>query len=127
MARLASEVTDVDLGRLKVGWDAGNGAAGEAMALLTKQLGGKHVILNEAIDGNFPAHHPDPTVPKNLEQLQETVAKREAATSASRSTATATASARSMARAASCSATSCCRSWRATCSRTSRAASSSPT
>jgi phosphomannomutase len=73
--RLASEVKDVDLGRLKVGWDAGNGAAGEAMALLTQQIGGKHVILNEVIDGTFPVHHPDPSEPKNLVQLQETVAK----------------------------------------------------
>ena len=75
VARLASEVKDVDLGRLKVGWDAGNGAAGEAMALLTQRIGGKHVILNEVIDGKFPVHHPDPSEPKNLVQLQETVAK----------------------------------------------------
>jgi phosphomannomutase len=39
VARLAGELSDVDLGRLKVGWDAGNGAAGEAMALLTKRIG----------------------------------------------------------------------------------------
>ena len=75
VARLASEVSDVDLGKLKVGWDAGNGAAGEAMALLTKRIGGSHVILNERIDGKFPVHHPDPSEPKNLVQLQETVAK----------------------------------------------------
>lgn len=75
VARLAGELSDVDLGRLKVGWDAGNGAAGEAMALLTKRIGGHHVVLNEAIDGKFPAHHPDPSEPENLVQLQETVAK----------------------------------------------------
>jgi phosphomannomutase len=75
VARLASEVSDVDLDTLKVGWDAGNGAAGEAMALLTKRIGGSHVILNERIDGKFPVHHPDPSEPKNLVQLQETVAK----------------------------------------------------
>jgi phosphomannomutase len=75
VARLASEVSDVDLGGLKVGWDAGNGAAGEAMALLTQRIGGHHVILNEKIDGKFPVHHPDPSEPKNLVQLQETVAK----------------------------------------------------
>ncbi|MBN8897877.1 MAG: phosphomannomutase/phosphoglucomutase, partial [Rhodospirillales bacterium] len=28
-----------------------------------------HIVLNGTIDGTFPAHHPDPTVPKNLEQL----------------------------------------------------------
>jgi phosphomannomutase len=32
-------------------------------------LPGRHTVLNAAIDGRFPAHHPDPTVPKNLEQL----------------------------------------------------------
>ncbi len=54
---------------LKVAWDAGNGATGEIMAELTKRLAGKHIALNEKIDGTFPAHHPDPTVAKNLEQI----------------------------------------------------------
>ncbi|HZS84652.1 MAG TPA: phosphomannomutase/phosphoglucomutase [Stellaceae bacterium] len=59
--------------RLKVAWDAGNGATGEALVKLTAGLPGQHILLNEAIDGRFPAHHPDPTEPKNLAQLQETV------------------------------------------------------
>lgn len=63
----------VDLRGLSVAWDAGNGAAGEAMSALTRGLGGRHVLLNERIDGTFPAHHPDPTEPRNLRQLQETV------------------------------------------------------
>ena len=58
---------------MKVAWDAGNGAAGEVMAALTARLPGQHVLLNEVIDGTFPAHHPDPTVPKNLEQLKSVV------------------------------------------------------
>lgn len=58
---------------LAVAWDAGNGATGEIMARLTARLAGRHVLLNEAIDGTFPAHHPDPTVPKNLAQLIGTV------------------------------------------------------
>ncbi|MCB2082202.1 MAG: phosphomannomutase/phosphoglucomutase, partial [Rickettsiales bacterium] len=58
---------------LKVAWDAGNGAAGEMMARLCQQLPGEHIILNAKIDGTFPVHHPDPTVPKNLAQLIETV------------------------------------------------------
>jgi phosphomannomutase len=32
-------------------------------------LPGQHTVLNGAIDGHFPAHHPDPTVPKNLVEL----------------------------------------------------------
>jgi phosphomannomutase len=31
--------------------------------------------LNETIDGTFPAHHPDPTIPENLVQLQRAVAQ----------------------------------------------------
>ena len=54
---------------LTVVWDAGNGAAGEAMAELTKRLPGRHIALNAEIDGRFPAHHPDPTDPKNLESI----------------------------------------------------------
>jgi len=73
--RLAMELADVDLSGLAIGWDAGNGAAGEAMALLTRKLSGRHVLLHEKIDGTFPAHHPDPTEPKNLVDLQQAVAK----------------------------------------------------
>ena len=54
---------------LKVVWDNGNGSAGDVLAQLVKRLPGQHTVLNGTIDGNFPAHHPDPTVPKNLEQL----------------------------------------------------------
>jgi phosphomannomutase len=60
---------------LTVAWDAGNGATGEVVQELTARLPGRHVLLNEAIDGTFPAHHPDPTIPENLVQLQEVVAK----------------------------------------------------
>ncbi len=60
---------------LKVAWDAGNGAAGEAMVGVTAQLPGTHILINEDIDGTFPNHHPDPTVEKNLVQLKEAVAR----------------------------------------------------
>ena len=68
---IASE--SVGLKPLKVSWDAGNGAAGEAMKRLTKILPGEHILLNEQIDGTFPEHHPDPTVPENLMQLIKSV------------------------------------------------------
>lgn len=58
---------------LKVAWDAGNGALGEAMAAVVARLPGEHILLNERIDGDFPSHHPDPTVPENLKQLQAAV------------------------------------------------------
>ena len=60
---------------LTVGWDTGNGAAGEVVQELTARLPGGHILLNETIDGTFPAHHPDPTVPENLVQLQRAVAE----------------------------------------------------
>jgi phosphomannomutase len=76
-AYLARLLTDLDMGMkpLSVAWDAGNGAAGEVMVALTKRIPGTHKLLNEAIDGKFPAHHPDPTVPENLVQLQAAVAE----------------------------------------------------
>jgi phosphomannomutase len=71
VARLAA---DFEPGRpLKVAWDAGNGVAGPAMARLAASLPGRHTLLNETVDGTFPAHHPDPTVPETLKQLQATV------------------------------------------------------
>lgn len=57
------------LARLKVGWDAGNGAAGPALEKLAARLPGEHHLLFTEVDGHFPNHHPDPTVPENLEDL----------------------------------------------------------
>jgi phosphomannomutase len=73
--KLVAALDGADISGLKVGWDAGNGAAGEIMARLTAILPGTHKILFEKIDGTFPNHHPDPTEPENLHHLQELVAK----------------------------------------------------
>ena len=54
---------------LKVVWDNGNGAAGDVLKRLVAGLPGEHAILFGEIDGRFPNHHPDPTVPKNLAAL----------------------------------------------------------
>src|SRR5690606_27987354 len=54
-------------------WDCGNGAAGAIVEQLTERLPGTHLLLNTKIDGRFPSHHPDPTVPANLHELQATV------------------------------------------------------
>ena len=77
IARLISDWDGGDR-RLTVVWDNGNGAAGEMLARLVRDLPGRHVVLNGEIDGRFPAHHPDPTVAKNLAQLIEAVAEHEA-------------------------------------------------
>ena len=71
---------DVDIGALEkanlsIGWDAGHGAAGDVIKAVTEKLPGNHVLLYETIDGTFPAHHPDPTVPENLVDLQNTIAQ----------------------------------------------------
>ena len=68
---VARLVKDWDGGdrRLKVVWDNANGAAGEVLARLLKVLPGEHTVLNPEIDGRFPAHHPDPTIARNQEQL----------------------------------------------------------
>ncbi|MGE4480450.1 phosphoglucomutase/phosphomannomutase PgmG [Acidocella sp.] len=58
---------------LKIVWDNGNGAAGNVLKKLVAKLPGKHKLLYAEVDGTFPNHHPDPTVPKNLEALIEAV------------------------------------------------------
>lgn len=55
--------------KLKVVWDPGNGSAGPIVKALAARLPGTHHVINGDVDGNFPNHHPDPTVAKNLEQI----------------------------------------------------------
>lgn len=61
---------------LKVGWDAGNGAAGPALEALAAKLPGEHHLLFTDVDGHFPNHHPDPTVEANLADLRALVAEK---------------------------------------------------
>ncbi len=61
-------------GSFRIGWDAGNGAAGEVIEKLVKLLPGEHHTLFTDIDGNFPNHHPDPTEERNLADLKALVA-----------------------------------------------------
>ena len=61
---------------LRIAWDAGNGAAGPALEELVARLPGEHFTLYTEVDGNFPNHHPDPTVPENLAALQRLVAEK---------------------------------------------------
>lgn len=72
VARLVEEFEDGGK-PLTVAWDAGNGAAGEVMTALTRRLPGRHLTLFADIDGSFPNHHPDPTVPETLGDLRATV------------------------------------------------------
>jgi phosphomannomutase len=68
----------LDLHDLNIVWDAGNGAAGEIIDMLTKDDDTDALTLFTTIDGNFPHHHPDPSDPKNLLDLQKAVRSRTA-------------------------------------------------
>jgi phosphomannomutase len=59
----------------RVGWDAGNGAAGPVLDMLVDRLPGDHHVIFSQVDGTFPNHHPDPTVEKNLDDLKDLVAR----------------------------------------------------
>ncbi len=77
--RLLAGVAGIDraaLAGLRIGWDAGNGAAGPALERLTAALPGEHHLLFTKVDGHFPNHHPDPTVEANLADLKALVLAR---------------------------------------------------
>jgi phosphomannomutase/phosphoglucomutase len=58
--------------------DAGNGAGGPLGLACMRKLGLAPDPLFCDMDGRFPNHHPDPTVPKNLEALIARVAQTKA-------------------------------------------------
>ncbi len=62
-------------GAYRIGWDCGNGAAGPAVETLARALPGEHHLLFTDIDGDFPNHHPDPTIEANLADLKALVAR----------------------------------------------------
>lgn len=64
--------------RLRVVIDAGNGTAGPVAGPLLKALGCEVEELYCEIDGRFPNHFPDPTIPENLKDLIERVKKNQA-------------------------------------------------
>lgn len=59
--------------RVKVVADAGNGTAGPVVRRLLSRINCDVTELFFEMDGRFPNHHPDPTVPANLKHLQEAV------------------------------------------------------
>lgn len=64
--------------KLKVVLDAGNGTAGVVAAPILKNLGCEVIELYCEMDGTFPNHHPDPTIPEALEDLIKTVIESQA-------------------------------------------------
>ena len=66
---------DVKLERpMKVVIDCGNGVAGGFAPGLFRRLGCEVAELYCEVDGSFPNHHPDPSQPKNLVELQKALA-----------------------------------------------------
>jgi phosphomannomutase len=64
-------------GAFRIGWDAGNGAAGPILDMLVERLPGQHHVIFADVDGTFPNHHPDPTVEANLTDLKQLVADKQ--------------------------------------------------
>ena len=68
VAALTKDIARPEEG-MKVVLDAGNGAGGPIGSRALRAVGLHPELLYCEMDGRFPAHHPDPTVPKNLEAL----------------------------------------------------------
>jgi phosphomannomutase/phosphoglucomutase len=64
--------------KLKAVVDAGNGMAGMFCPQLLRELGAEALGLYCEVDGTFPNHHPDPTVPAYLTDLIAKVAEEKA-------------------------------------------------
>ena len=59
--------------RFRIAIDCGNGVAGAVAPRLYRSLGCEVTELYCEVDGRFPNHHPDPSQPKNLATLIETL------------------------------------------------------
>ena len=62
----------------KIVIDCGNGVAGDVAPRLFRALGHDVMELYCDVDGDFPNHHPDPSVPANLRDLIASVRENEA-------------------------------------------------
>ncbi len=69
--RLAKEFSHLEPFSFVV--DCGNGAAGSATRQAFKACNLEPLVLFEKPDGDFPNHHPDPTIEKNLVQLKKSL------------------------------------------------------
>ena len=66
-------VSDFAGGSFRIGWDAGNGAAGPVAREARPEAARRAFHSFTEVDGTFPNHHPDPTVEANLTDLKELV------------------------------------------------------
>ena len=78
-AYIAKIASDVKLSRsMKIAVDCGNGVPGAYAKKLYEALGCQVQELFCEVDGHFPNHHPDPSVPENLADLIEVLVKGDA-------------------------------------------------
>ncbi|MXS80678.1 phosphomannomutase [Nitrosomonas eutropha] len=78
-AYLQRIVEDVKLARpIKIVVDCGNGVTGILAPELYRRLGCEVIELFCEVDGTFPNHHPDPSVPENLQDVIRTLATTDA-------------------------------------------------
>jgi phosphomannomutase/phosphoglucomutase len=78
-AYLQRIVNDVKLARpIKIVVDSGNGVTGTLAPELYRQLGCEVIELFCEVDGEFPNHHPDPSMPENLQDVIYTLATTDA-------------------------------------------------
>ncbi len=75
---LITQTLGVAKRKLKIVCDAGNGTGGLIGPTLLRALGHEVIELFCELDGTFPNHHPDPTVEKNLIDLQAAVRQHKA-------------------------------------------------
>ncbi|CAD85806.1 MULTISPECIES: phosphomannomutase/phosphoglucomutase [Nitrosomonas] len=72
-------IADVKLARpVKIVVDCGNGVTGVLAPELYRRLGCEVIELFCEVDGTFPNHHPDPSVPENLQDVIRTLATTDA-------------------------------------------------
>ena len=62
----------------KIVFDPGNGTTTIILQKICNALNIKPIIINGNSDGNFPSHHPDPSVAENMKQLCDAVKKNKA-------------------------------------------------
>jgi len=75
-AYISKIASDVKLSRsMKIAVDCGNGVPGAYAKKLYEALGCQVQELFCEVDGHFPNHHPDPSVPENLADLIKALAK----------------------------------------------------
>ncbi len=78
-AYLQRITSDVQLARpMTIAVDCGNGSPGAVAPELFRRMGCKVIELFCDVDGNFPNHHPDPSKPENLRDLQKKLAASDA-------------------------------------------------